>query len=1406
MIEYVEGPLGSGKTSRLLAETNRLLNMVPASSVLILCSNHSRQTAFIDRLLAARSEPLAQVPVYTYAGFVRNALFDYWPLAEARIAASLKAGKTSIRPELSGMEDSELMLRWLLRQLREEATRNGGGEPYRDFPGDDRQVLRQLIRRLRLRSENQLTRPEMNERSELLNEPCRPETAWLEQRFDRISYLLRVLDPNKQLDIFHGLLRQENPLSSGLKRDLRHLIVDDVDETIPAQQRFIEWLAPGLDTFILAADPDGGSRRGYLNAYPYDWQALKNLRSGKTATLMREDDFYRAGQILLANWKQPGHSSEAVQAVPQTHSPGRFQVLPPVVRIIEPFMTRVEMLDRVVEELFSRLENGASPGDFCLVAPKADFLTFHRLERRLQSYGLPVQLLSGTKRPSDNPRCRGFIALLQWANSGAWQAPLSPWEIKTVLTQVLRARYWSGLSEENLDTLIRTLHDSLLRNDGSQGLPSLDDLPIRLEGKAREEYATLADWLIKATALPFDQQLYSAFKDVLAVFSDEKSAYGDLNRIIQSYLRQREIYRGFFGENGNGSGDFDRWWLTQVKTSAVADTPDVPEAVRADALVIGTPQKIIDAEVYRSVQIWLDVGSREWARSDNAPLYNAWVHSAVWDGSNVAFSEEFNEAVIRTRAGHITRTLMLLATGEILAYASELDDFGFAQTGLLPSRLLVSPPQAQPVQPERAVLRPDQAPVLAYRAGTLAISAVPGAGKTFVNVELLLELIAQGVEPDRILVLTYMDSAAKTLLGRLKKKLAGMTPKLPVISTIHSLALRILMENDHALLLGSLPDDLTILDEATQAEILAPIAAATLPESIKDAITWQKMLKTAIGHTKTFGLSVETIREQHRRMPECFRLAEFLPALEAYGEALHRTGGVDFTDLILNAVRILKEYPDIRETYRQRFQYIIEDEAQDSSRLLQDFIHLLGGEQPNLIRTGDTNQSITTTFSSAEPAVFRDFIRQADQRVHMDHSGRCAPEIITLANFWMSAAGRQPGLERAFEPVNMRPVPGKNPTLIEPPDTRLFETERWEETWLVERIAAFRRENPEASVAVLVRGNHQVNRVTGLLQGAGLRAVGLSDALNAHPVFKGILACLRLLAEPGDLVIQGEWSRWMAEAGLLPENADVLAFLNATPLLYAHPAMLADETLRQWHYDLLDFSRQAVGGNIGALIARIADRLYPETGDRSNGYLCALMAGEILEETRRNSSEIFERSSQTGRLEDGLCFSPLDIVIRRFEAFQRSWRGRKGFTDVLTRQAEQVVQVMTLHKSKGQEFDIVFIPFLQADAFRHDMNTVRFDETDKLLRDLDRVAARVAGVEPPIDYTEAKKREKIEEEARLIYVGLTRARRALFLSAHRQSQKAGKPRPSEPALAFRLLAEHLTETNAGQRIGAEKEA
>src|SRR5262249_54086502 len=146
-----------------------------------------------------------------------------------------------------------------------------------------------------------------------------------------------------------------------------------------------------------------------------------------------------------------------------------------------------------------------------------------------------------------------------------------------------------------LDTLVRQLHEHAGRfcreglpatpdagenpqPDGRlQGpLPPVDELSVQLDGQALAEYRQLGHWLAKASLLPFDRQLYAAFGDLMARFATEKTVYADLNRIIQSYIRQREIFNGLTGHNeGLSPGrialmrDFPRWWLAQVKTGSV---------------------------------------------------------------------------------------------------------------------------------------------------------------------------------------------------------------------------------------------------------------------------------------------------------------------------------------------------------------------------------------------------------------------------------------------------------------------------------------------------------------------------------------------------------------------------------------------------------------------------------------------------------------------------------------------------------------------------------------------------------------------------------------------------------------------------------------------------------------------
>lgn len=1438
-VQYIEGPLGSGKTKHLVQRACDLMSNGQSSALLVLCSNTSRKRSFQERCYQYLSKnnlaPLSEPPIYTYAGLVRTMLFDHWPDVEMRLKSATPNSRSVIRPVLGGIEDTERLLKRLIALEKHHSP-----ESLIEFPGSETALIRQLIRRARLRSENGLSRQDMEERDKQLGQPCIPTITKLERQLDQLSYQLRLLDPNKQLDVFHGLLSDTNSLlHQRLIQQVQHLIVDDVDETIPVQQKLIQHLAPSVNTLTLAVDIEGGSRRGYLNAYPYDWPALKQLRAGETLQLIRQDKVYQRASELLAEWEEkdwPATQTES-ESESDSNSDSEFSI-----QIHPESSTRLTMLDEALELLKAQRW---APGDVAWVIPQQDPLFLQQLHHRCQQANIPTQLLSGTQRPIDHPICRSYLYLLQWLNAANWKTPLSVLEIKTILVHGLQLHIIPSTTMDEWAKEIHTHHRNQCadsknteqsqqsqqpppQTETSETLP-IENLPLipdpdtldigeKLNPEAKKRAVELANKLESLRNQSFGKQLYNVFLEVITPFIQHREEpFTSIRQLIESYQHfahtaPQLLEQHLILDPQATMTSLQAQWLMDVKHGVLADTPASPFQVDPDALLVGTPQKLIDIEAHRPIYVWLDTSHREWARSDNAPLYNAWVHSAVWDGSDTAFSETFNRHVIRKRAGHITRTLMLLTGKELHAFSSSMDELGFETQGDLHPCLQAitshkkTEPEAHTI--ERATLRDDQQAILKFQSGTMAISAVPGAGKTFVNIELILELIQRGHPPEGILVLTYMDSAAKTMLQRLRKKIGNHYPTLPSISTIHGLAFRILTEHDHSLALLNLPNPIAILDEAQQNQLTASVAQQTYPGGPE--ITerqWQQMVGQCLRNAKDAGLYGNEAHLSHPD-PSMDNLLKHLgKALLLYKQRCREQGVIDFTDLIQYAILLLETQPDIRAYYNQQYHTIIEDEAQDSSQMLQRLIQLLvehpsdntnsdsdnlnqnaptGTNTPktanNLIRTGDTNQSITTTFSSADPSVFRAFIEHAEHRVEMTASARCAPEVIELANQWILHCSQTTPLEDAFQPVQIKPIAGANPSLLFPLQTAEFQTSDDESEWLCQTIHRLREHYPNKSIAILTQTNASVLSLTRQLHQAGLPAISLTNSSGDQPVFQTLFHTLQVLSQPEKTQHQVNLYKALTQLGEPPYPLQFyMALHNDTdastqhrehvlqerPLLYTPPVEINDPFLKQIYYDLTDFSKLALQSNLPALINHISQQWFTDPNDKSNGLLCALNCKQWLNQQ-----------------EQGASLSPLDDMLQYFTQLMRAPRGLKVFnsTDALGDSEGNVIQVMTLHKSKGQEFDIVFMPSLQAPRTEQ---TMADRIADTLVQTLQSHSHQQNN---PNSTSTSAEQMKHEEFARLIFVGITRAKQGLIsTSHHQQKNRWGKWRNVEPAMAFKWL-------------------
>lgn len=321
-------------------------------------------------------------------------------------------------------------------------------------------------------------------------------------------------------------------------------------------------------------------------------------------------------------------------------------------------------------------------------------------------------------------------------------------------------------------------------------------------------------------------------------------------------------------------------------------------------------------------------------------------------------------------------------------------------------------------------LRPKQKEILSYKNGRMGISAVPGSGKTWTLSFLAADLLKRAVLQDdqELLIVTLVNSAVDNFYNRISSFIEsrGLIPNIGYrVRTLHGLAHDIVRERPE--LLG-LDTKFQIIDERESDSIRNGVAQAwlkshpheldsyldTVLEATKREWVQREQLPELI---KEVALSFIRYAKDHRYTPEHLKsiiadlpislpLAEMgLEMYENYQNALIYRGAVDFDDLIRLALSALEWDVALLERLRHRWPYILEDEAQDSSLLQEEILKLLTGEDGNWVRVGDPNQAIYETFTTANPEYLRSFLKQPEViQKELPNSGRSTPSLINLAN------------------------------------------------------------------------------------------------------------------------------------------------------------------------------------------------------------------------------------------------------------------------------------------------------------------------------------------------------------------------------------------------------------------------
>lgn len=740
--------------------------------------------------------------------------------------------------------------------------------------------------------------------------------------------------------------------------------------------------------------------------------------------------------------------------------------------------------------------------------------------------------------------------------------------------------------------------------------------------------------------------------------------------------------------------------------------------------------------------------------------------------------------------------------------------------------------------------RPSQEEILAYTGGKLGISAVPGSGKTFTLSALAARLIASGVlAPDQeVLIVTLVNSAVDNFTARIGQMIerAGLIPHLGYrVRTLHGLAHDIVREKPA---LAGLEERFQIIDEReadlirrevarawlqTHAEALlaeyqrpdleeyqaARVRREHLPELV------ESLALAFIRSAKDRRLTPEALRGLLDQAPGPLPLAEMGWAIYAdYQRALTYRGAVDFDDLIRLAHHVLETDAEFLARLQYRFPFILEDEAQDSSRSQEEILRLLAGHG-NWVRVGDPNQAIFETFTTANPRLLKDFIAfEADERKELPVSGRCQPAIIALANFlidWVNRDHPAPACRDALALPYIQPTapddPQPNPP-FDPEGVKLIGrkfTPEAEVAAVVESLARWLPENPERTVAVLVPRNTRGVEVIEGLKKAGIEYVEFLNSTATTRAAAGVLGnVLAYLSDPSAAPkLAQAYQAWRREWRDQPSRKDLYQraaewlrkcrqvedYLAPQPgrdwleaLAASLPTPTEEDAIEEVDpiWEELEEFRTAVRRwqgttllPIDQMILTLAQELFTEPADLALAHKLALVLRQASND--HPGWRLPELTDELG------------LIARNERRFIGFSSDDSGFDPD---QHRGKVVVTTMHKAKGLEWDRVYLmsvnnydfpSFQPNDTYIAEKWFVR----DRLNLEAEALA-QLDALQTSGEYdwyaegraTLAARTDYVRERLRLLYVGITRARRELIITWN-----TGRQGESTPALGFAAL-------------------
>lgn len=609
----------------------------------------------------------------------------------------------------------------------------------------------------------------------------------------------------------------------------------------------------------------------------------------------------------------------------------------------------------------------------------------------------------------------------------------------------------------------------------------------------------------------------------------------------------------------------------------------------------------------------------------------------------------------------------------------------------------------------------------AHLQGPLLILAGPGSGKTRVITHRIANMLAHGIDARRIVALTFTNKAA----DEMKKRIRVLAPDTRVwTSTFHRFCSRMLRQ--YANLIG-LQQNFTIYDTSDSKRVLKQAiqgVGVNLKHYTADSLANQ------ISKAKNTGVTVQQFRPRVGH-PLDQIVSKIYPE---YQKRLQLANAVDFDDLLLYAVDLLRNSPELREALDDRFEYMMVDEYQDTNLAQYQLIRLLNHRHQNLAVTGDPDQSIYGWRGANIDNILRfenDF--ENSQVVRLEQNYRSTPDILNVADQLIQNNSR-----RKKKALFTHQEPGEPVRLLTYPNPRDEATDIADTI----ALAVSQGDREPSDFAILYRANYLSRALERAMTAVGLpyQIVNGTEFYQRKEI-KDLMGYLHMLNNPSDSVA------FERIVNVPPRKIGKVTLGRLQEYATAHNLPMLEAARQIEHVDTIKKATSTKLTRFVEMIDRLGMHLFESVGEllqkilEETGYREWLEINETKDDVDRvgNVDELLVAASEFDLEfdEDG---PPLEAYLERsaLVAATDAWDNESNF-----------VTLMTLHAAKGLEFPSVFIVGLEDGVLPHERSSNDQDE--------------------------------LEEERRLFFVGITRAEKHLQISRCLSRFRRGSFWPSIPS-------------------------